>query len=302
MNGHLVAFPTETVYGLGANATNEKAVARIFSVKQRPIDHPVIIHFSSINKLEDWATDIPAYAFKLAENLWPGPMTLILPRKEIAKDYITGGQNYVGVRVPAQEATLGLLSQFEALGGAGVAAPSANKFGAVSPTTANAVVEELGDFLSSSDLILDDGPCLVGIESTIIDCTSSLPVILRPGAITQELIQNITGKVCNIRSNIKSNRTSGMLKAHYSPRAKVRLNKTPNIGDGFIALSSIPTPPGVLRLGEIETTEQFAQKIYELLRVGDTKGLKIISVILPTQGDLVEALEDRMIKAAADKS
>ena len=301
IDGHLVAFPTETVYGLGADATNEKAVARIFSVKARPIDHPLIVHISSINKLEEWATDIPEYAIKLAEKFWPGPMTLILPRKKIAKDFITGAQNSVGLRVPAQSTALALLNRFEALGGSGVAAPSANRFGALSPTTAVAVVEELGDFFSSNDLILDGGPCLVGIESTIIDCTSDSPVILRPGAITQISIQNIIGAYFDTQSKSKSIRTSGMLKAHYSPRAKVRVNKTPNIGDGFIALSSIPTPPGALRLGTIETTEQFAHKIYELLRLGDAKGLETISVILPTQGDLAEALADRMIKAAAGK-
>jgi L-threonylcarbamoyladenylate synthase len=302
INGHLVAFPTETVYGLGADATNEKTVARIFSVKGRPIDHPLIVHISSINKLEDWATDIPEYAIKLAEKFWPGPMTLILPRKKIAKDFITGGQNSVGLRVPAQSTALALLNRFEALGGYGVAAPSANRFGALSPTTAIAVAEELEDYCSPNDLILDDGPCLVGIESTIIDCTSDSPRILRPGAITQESIQNLTGAHFDIQFKRELIRTSGMLKAHYSPRAKVRLNETPNMGDGFIALSNIPTPSGVLRLGEIETTEQFAQKIYELLRLGDAKGLETISVILPTQGDLAEALADRMIKAAAGKS
>lgn len=302
IDGHLVAFPTETVYGLGADATNEKAVARIFSVKARPIDHPLIVHISSMNKLEEWATDIPDYAIKLAEKFWPGPMTLILPRKKIAKDFITGGQNSVGLRVPSQSTALVLLSQFEALGGSGVAAPSANRFGALSPTTATAVVEEIEDYCSPNDLILDDGPCLVGIESTIIDCTSDSPGILRPGAVTQESIQNLTGAHFEIQSKRELIRTSGMLKAHYSPRAKVRLNETPNIGDGFIALSSIPTPPGALRLGEIENTVQFAHKIYELLRLGDAKGLETISVILPTQGDLAEALADRMIKASAGKS
>jgi len=302
INGHLVAFPTETVYGLGADATNEKSVARIFSVKGRPIDHPLIVHISSINKLENWATDIPEYAIKLAEKFWPGPMTLILPRKKIAKDFITGGQNSVGLRVPAQSTALALLNRFEALGGYGVAAPSANRFGALSPTTAIAVAEELEDYCSPKDLILDDGPCLVGIESTIIDCTSDSPGILRPGAITQESIQNLTGAHFDVQFKSELIRTSGMLKAHYSPRAKVRLNESPNMGDGFIALSNIPTPSGVIRLGEIETTEQFAQKIYELLRLGDAKGLETISVILPTQGDLAEALADRMIKASAGKS
>ena len=199
IDGHLVAFPTETVYGLGADATNKKAVSRIYSVKGRPKGHPLIVHISSINKLENWATDIPDYAIKLAREFWPGPMTLILPRKEIAKDFITGGQNNVGLRVPAQPVALALLKKFEELGGQGVAAPSANRFGAVSPTTAEAVGEELGVYLDSKDMVLDDGQCLVGIESTIIDCTNKSPTILRPGAITSTQIETIVKfKVKNI--------------------------------------------------------------------------------------------------------
>ena len=163
IDGHLVAFPTETVYGLGADATNEKAVSRIYSVKGRPSDHPLIVHISSMNKLDQWAIDIPDYAIKLAREFWPGPMTLILPRTDLAKDFITGGQNNVGIRVPAQPIALALLKKFEELGGQGVAAPSANRFGAVSPTTARAVEEELGSFFDKNDLVLDGGPCLVGI-------------------------------------------------------------------------------------------------------------------------------------------
>jgi tRNA threonylcarbamoyl adenosine modification protein (Sua5/YciO/YrdC/YwlC family) len=155
-DGHLVAFPTETVYGLGADATNAKAISRIYSVKGRPTDHPLIVHISSINKLADWATDLPDYAIKLAREFWPGPMTLILPRSEMAKDFITGGQNNVGLRVPDQPIALALLRMFEELGGKGVAAPSANKFGAVSPTTAEDVNEELAKFLTSNDLVLSN--------------------------------------------------------------------------------------------------------------------------------------------------
>ena len=152
-DGHLVAFPTETVYGLGADATNEQAVSRIYSVKGRPTDHPLIVHISSIKKLGDWATYIPDYAIKLAREFWPGPMTLILPRTDLAKDYISGGQNNVGLRVPDQPISLALLKKFEELGGQGVAAPSANRFGAVSPTNAGAVEEELGTFLDNNDLM-----------------------------------------------------------------------------------------------------------------------------------------------------
>jgi L-threonylcarbamoyladenylate synthase len=186
--GNLVAFPTETVYGLGADASNQQAVARIYEVKGRPNNHPLIVHISSINNLDKWAKDIPEYAVKLARAFWPGPMTLILPRTDLAKDFITGGQDNVGIRVPAHTVAIPLLKEFEAQGGCGVAAPSANRFGKVSPTCANDVKAELSDYLKSDDLILDGGSSLVGIESTIINCTNSIPSILRPGAITAAMI------------------------------------------------------------------------------------------------------------------
>ena len=182
VNGNLVAFPTETVYGLGADATNKDAVARVYEVKSRPVGHPLIVHISSIEHLNKWAKDIPDYAIELARAFWPGPMTLILPRTDLAKDFITGGQDNVGVRVPSHTVALELLKEFEAQGGLVVAAPRANRFGAVSPTTATAVEIELADFLSKNDQILDGGPCSVGIESTIINCTQKNPTILRPGA------------------------------------------------------------------------------------------------------------------------
>jgi L-threonylcarbamoyladenylate synthase len=298
-DGHLVAFPTETVYGLGADATNEKAISRIYSVKGRPTDHPLIVHISSINKIGDWATDIPDYAIKLAREFWPGPMTLILPRSKIAKDFITGGQNSVGLRVPDQPIALALLNKFEELGGKGVAAPSANRFGAVSPTTANDVNEELGKFLISNDLVLNGGPCQIGIESTIIDCTGPLPKILRPGAVTKKMIEMITDMEIEKVIPSLTPRAPGMLKSHYSPKAKVSCNSKTSDGDGFIALANIPTPPGALRLGSPQTTKQFAHDIYNLLRLGDSKGLSKISVVLPTSGELLDAITDRVSKAAA---
>ena len=183
--GKLVAFPTETVYGLGADATNERAVHRIFSVKNRPTNHPLIVHISSMSYLDKWAIDIPGYAMKLAREFWPGPMTLILKRSDLAKDFITGGQDCVGVRVPANSIALKLLTHFEQLGGEGVAAPSANRFGAVSPTTSESVSHELKSYLSLDDLILDGGHSEIGIESTIIECLSESPNILRPGFISK---------------------------------------------------------------------------------------------------------------------
>jgi L-threonylcarbamoyladenylate synthase len=298
-DGHLVAFPTETVYGLGADATNEKAVSRIYSVKGRPANHPIIVHISSINKLEDWATDIPDYAIKLAREFWPGPMTLILPRKEIVRDFITGGQNYVGLRVPAQPLALALLHRYEDFGGQGIAAPSANRFGAVSPTKAKDVEEELGNYLDPSDLILDGGQCIIGIESTIVECVGSTPIILRPGTVTDLMVEKTTGLTIGTSKKTESLVVSGMLDKHYSPRAKVKLNTNTNPGEGFIALFDIPTPEGAIRLGSPEDIESFARQIYSLLRLGDARDLASISIILPSVGGISDAIKDRLSKAAA---
>ena len=298
-DGHLVAFPTETVYGLGADATNEKAVSRIYSVKGRPTDHPLIVHISSINQLEKWSIDIQEYAIKLARDFWPGPMTLILKRSELAKDYITGGQSNVGLRVPAQPIALALLAEFEKNGGFGIAAPSANRFGAVSPTTASDVSEELQTHLNIHDLILDGGQCSVGLESTIIDCTMSVPIILRPGAITEEMI-NDSINIDGIKSKAKSDiRVSGALESHYSPKAEVFIDLSPSPGDGFIAMNEIPTPDGVIRLASPISIEEYAKDFYIALRLADKKGLERINVIQPEGSGLAEAIRDRLNKAAS---
>jgi len=300
-DGHLVAFPTETVYGLGADATNEKAISRIYSVKGRPTDHPLIVHISSINQLDKWAIDIPDYAIKLAKEFWPGPMTLILKRSDLAKDFITGGQENVGLRVPDQSVALALLSEFEKIGGLGIAAPSANRFGAVSPTTADAVMEELGIFLHTEDSILNGGQCVVGIESTILDCTTNFPTILRPGAVTSEMIEKTTGIKTSSDFNKNRIRSSGLLESHYSPKAKVVIGATAEPGDGFIALANIPTPKGVIRLASPENSEEFANVFYRALRRGDQTGLKQIIVIQPSGEGLAIAIKDRLTKAAAGK-
>ncbi|MGA0877293.1 MAG: L-threonylcarbamoyladenylate synthase, partial [Candidatus Nanopelagicaceae bacterium] len=173
--GALVAFPTETVYGLGVDAENESAVARMYQVKGRPANHPVIVHIADQNQVGYWAEEIPDYAIALMRKFWPGPMTLILKRSERAKDFVTGGQDYVGLRIPANPIALKLLSEFDSLGGHGLAAPSANRFGSVSPTSAGDVKEEIGELLGPEDLILDGGASEVGVESTIIDCSRALP-------------------------------------------------------------------------------------------------------------------------------
>ena len=299
-DGHLVAFPTETVYGLGADATNEKAVSRIYSVKARPTDHPLIVHISSINQLGKWAVDIPEFAIKLAKEFWPGPMTLILKRSQLAQNFITGSQESIGLRVPSNLVALALLSQFENLGGVGVAAPSANKFGAVSTTTSEAVYEEIGKALSDQDFVINGGKCQIGIESTIIDCTQDFPTILRPGCVTVEMIESATGLTTNAEAAKQKTRTSGHFKSHYSPAAEVVLGKLPGPGEGFIALEHISTPNGSIRLASPKSIPEFAQIIYHALRVGDHMNLQKIAVLLPEENGLGVALKDRLERAASN--
>ena len=297
INGDLVAFPTETVYGLGADAGNEMAVKKIYQVKGRPSDHPLIVHISNLKQLDKWAREIPEYAIKLARSFWPGPMTLILPRTQLAKDFITGGQDNVGIRIPDQTLALALLTEFEKQGGMGVAAPSANRFGKVSPTTAAAVEAELGAFLDSKDLILDGGSCEVGVESTIIDCTTQSPIILRPGAITHSMIKDATGIEPDTTNKVDT-KASGLLESHYSPSAKVILDQTPQAGDGFIALSNIKTPQGVIRLAEPKNNVEYAKVLYQALRSADAQQIKTVHAHLPTGDDIAQAIIDRLNKSA----
>jgi L-threonylcarbamoyladenylate synthase len=221
-------------------------------------------------------------------------------RSELAKDFVTGNQNTVGIRVPNQTLALQLLNEFSKIGGKGIAAPSANRFGQVSPTTAEAVREEIGAYLSAEDSILDGGPCAVGVESTIIDCTNSSPKILRPGAITGTMIKEVTG--LEVESVLRSDiRVSGSLENHYAPEAQVFLDITPEPGDGFIALADIPTPTGVIRLAEPKTDESFAYLLYAALRDGDAIGLKKIVVIQPQGDGIAIAIRDRLLRAAAGR-
>jgi L-threonylcarbamoyladenylate synthase len=294
--GDLVAFPTETVYGLGADASNSKAVARIYSVKGRPNDHPLIVHIASMERMGDWASDVPEYAIALARSFWPGPMTLILKRSELAGDFITGGQDSVGVRVPDHVVALALLEAFERAGGKGVAAPSANRFGHVSPTTAGAVIEELGDYLSKDDLVLDGGACDVGVESTIIDCTGTAPSVLRPGAISVAMIEECTG--LKTTQSDKEIRASGSLENHYAPIAQVLLRENAVAGQGFIAHANIETPPGVIRLASPSDDEEFARILYSALREADAQGLKEVVVIEPIGIGIAVAIRDRLARAA----
>lgn len=296
--GNLVAFPTETVYGLGADALNTGGVKRIYQVKNRPLDHPLIVHVSSILRVNDWAIKIPDYAHDLARDFWPGPMTLILNRSKLAEDLVTGNQDTVAIRVPAHPIALGLLIEFESLGGLGVVAPSANKFGALSPTKALDVKEELGDLLSQNDLILVEAQCAIGIESTIIDCTQKKPLILRPGAVTEELIMATLGY--KISHKVKSkNRAPGTLQTHYSPKTKVTVNSKPKKEEGFIALSNITTPNDAIRLAAPEDIKSFANQLYAALRKADHLNLKSVSIVPPEGDGIAVAIRDRIDKMVA---
>jgi len=297
ISGGLVAFPTETVYGLGADACNAAAVARIYSVKGRPADHPLIAHVASMDALGDWAADVPAFAIALARDYWPGPMTLVLTRSELAADFITGGQDTVGVRVPNHPVALGLLEAFAKAGGKGVAAPSANRFGHVSPTTAQAVSDELSDYLGMSDVILDGGACAIGVESTIINCTGDVPKILRPGAITVEMIEHSTG-LDVLGPDGVAIRVSGSLESHYAPLAKVVLDQSPLAGQGFIAMADIASAAGVIRLAAPTTNEEFARVLYSALRAADEQGLNTVVVAQPKGNGIAIAIRDRLMRAS----
>jgi L-threonylcarbamoyladenylate synthase len=302
--GGLVAFPTETVYGLGADACNADAVARIYSVKGRPADHPLIVHIASMDGLGDWADDVPGYAISLARDFWPGPMTLVVKRSDLAGDFLTGGQDTVGVRVPNHPVALGLLEAFVRAGGRGVAAPSANRFGSVSPTTAQAVADELGDYLADGDQILDGGSCDVGVESTIIDCSGDVPKILRPGAITAQMISDSTGlevvghglEGATVDSN--AIRVSGSLEAHYAPVATVVLDQSPVAGQGFIAMADVVASEGVVRLAAPKSHDEFARVLYSALRAADEKGLETVVVAQPQGDGIAIAIRDRLKRAA----
>jgi L-threonylcarbamoyladenylate synthase len=301
-SGGLVAFPTETVYGLGADACNAEAVARIYLVKGRPADHPLIVHVASIDGLGDWADDVPGYAIALARDYWPGPMTLVVRRSGLAGDFITGGQDTVGVRVPNHPVALGLLEAFVRAGGKGVAAPSANRFGNVSPTSAQAVAAELGDYLAAGDQILDGGACDVGVESTIIDCTGDAPKILRPGAVTAQMIEACTGLevVGSVDAVVDSAviRVSGSLDSHYAPMATVVLDQTPLAGQGFIAMADVVAPDDVVRLAAPTTHDDFARVLYAALRSADEQGLATVVVQQPQGDGIAVAIRDRLKRAA----
>jgi L-threonylcarbamoyladenylate synthase len=296
--GHLVAFPTETVYGLGADARNPDAVKRVYEVKGRPTDHPLIVHISSINQLGKWAIEIPDYATSLARAFWPGPMTLILKRSDLVGDFITGGQDTVGLRVPSDPIALALIQEFERISESAIAAPSANRFGQVSATSSAGVIEELEEYLCSSDLVLDGGHSSIGIESTIIDCTNTTPRILRPGFVSKEDVEIQIGVRCLSDEFPSQLRFSGSFEKHYSPKCQVSMSEEAIEGGGFFAMSCVNTPTRMIRLGSPASVDEFARIMYSIFREADRLKLKALVVIPPHGTGLEIAIQDRLRKAS----
>jgi len=295
--GGLVAFPTETVYGLGADASNAGAVARLYATKRRPADHPVIVHFGSGESAFAWAREIPRAARQLAERFWPGPLTLILKRSALAKDFVTGGQDTVGLRVPSHPVARGLLEMFQG----GIAAPSANRFGLVSPTTAAHVREDLGDDV---DLVLEGGPSEVGIESTIVDLSTGSALLLRPGAISREDLEQLL----NLKeAGLSSPRHSGGLERHYAPRTPARLVSTHDLDKEIeklkqrVAVLAFSRPDERVDywLRMPRNPEGYARRLYAALRELDTAGCETILVEAPPEAPEWAAVRDRLQKACA---
>jgi len=298
LNGNLVAFPTETVYGLGADADNEEAIIKIFAAKQRPIDHPLIVHISDSKKIKYWGSGIFPYVYKLTDELWPGPLTIIVNSSNNVKPLVNANQDSVAIRMPSNLIAKSILSVFESMGGSGVVAPSANLFGRVSCTTAQSVYEDLHNRLDDSHLVVDGGRCEFGLESTILDCRKEIPRILRPGPISENRIIGILGLD---KLEVKENdftKHSGMHAKHYSPSAKVVFNEDPIDGDGLIALKSYVTPQGVQRLSTPENSKMLAHELYEAFRLGDKLKVKRIVVLVPSGNELEIAILDRVKRAA----
>jgi L-threonylcarbamoyladenylate synthase len=304
--GDLVAFPTETVYGLGADACNAAAVAKVFSAKGRPADHPLIVHLPDAGHLERWAVDIPHAARELSAAFWPGPLTLILKRHPSVIDAITGGQDTVGLRVPNHPLALQLLREFDG----GVAAPSANRFGHVSPTTAAHVRDELGNAVG---MVLDGGACQVGIESTILDLSSGVPRILRPGMLDAAALAEVLGAAPAFGTEGAVPRVSGSLESHYAPTTPLRLVPESGIADALdralgrgqrVAVFA-PLHPGrweskLIWRESSRDPGAYAHELYARLREFDTLGCDLILVVAPPVNEAWRAVNDRLLRAAAE--
>lgn len=310
--GELVGLPTETVYGLGADACSDAAVAKVFALKGRPADHPLIVHVADVAGVDDFASEVPGFARALMQRFWPGPLTLILPRKLDVGAMVAGGQDSIGLRCPSHPVAQALLRAAQALGVHGVAAPSANKFGRVSPTTAQHVRDEFGDAL----LVLDGGACAVGIESTIIDCTRGAPVLLRPGQITWDQVLSACGPTVSTQAALAqpAPRASGTLESHYAPNAQVRLMETDQLQAALDLLGKqadtlslavyartpvrLPSPRVLLRRMPIQA-DAAAHQLFAVLRELDAKGLKLIWIEMPPASPEWAGVRDRLVRAAA---
>jgi L-threonylcarbamoyladenylate synthase len=297
--GKLIAFPTETVYGLGADASSAAAIKRLYEVKGRPADHPVIVHFAGAEAAFRWAREVPDGARALAQRFWPGPLTLILKRSPLAKDFVTGGQDNVGLRVPSHPVAQELLKMFKQ----GIAAPSANRFGHVSPTTAQHVREDLG---ADVDLVLEGGPTEVGIESTIVDFSGGTPVLLRPGHISKADLEQALGAQLGVY-NVKSTRHSGGLERHYAPKTPARLVPTheldreiARLGDKVAVLAfSRPDERVDFWLRMPREPQGYAQRLYAALRELDGAGCEAILVEAPPDAPAWAAVLDRLRRACS---
>ncbi|WP_163778192.1 L-threonylcarbamoyladenylate synthase [Myxococcus vastator] len=304
-HGGVVALPTETVYGLSANAEDELAVRRVFAIKGRPATHPLIVHIPGVEHLGTWARVVPEAARKLAEAFWPGPLTLVLSRTARATDAVTGGQDTVALRVPNHPVALAVLQKL----GGGLAAPSANRFGKVSPTTAEHVQEDLG---GDVDLVLDGGPCTVGVESTIVDLSADEPTILRPGGLAAEDVERVLGRKVPVRTLSKV-RVSGSLESHYAPRAGVVLAEAgqavarvqelrgQGLRVGVLGPASLALPPDVPRFDVPDEPAGAARVLYARLREADAQGHDVLVACLPAESGLGIAVRDRLSRAAAPR-
>jgi L-threonylcarbamoyladenylate synthase len=307
--GGLVAFPTETVYGLGAAARNDAAVARIFAAKGRPADHPLIVHVPEHALLEAWADEVSAEARLLAQRFWPGPLTLILARRKLPALAATGGQHSIGLRVPAHDVALALLRAFAG----GIAAPSANRFGGLSPTRAEHVREGLGDLV---DVLIDGGTCAVGVESTIVDCSGVCPEILRPGGVTREALEDVLQMSLPLRTRAEHVRAPGLLDSHYAPRAALHivadlaglrseLARQRQHGKRAFALVRQQDAQAVeagVRAIVPDSDADFARVLYDTLHMLDDQGADVIVTTLPIEEGLGLAVADRLRRAAAPRA
>ena len=315
--GSLLGLPTETVYGLAADADNASAVQRIFAAKGRPSDHPLIVHLAPGDGPQGWragvdhyAREVPDFALALMQAFWPGPLTLILPRRDGVAAVAAGGQDSVGLRCPSHPVAQALLTAARAHGVLGVAAPSANRFGRVSPTTAAHVAEEFAQLPNEALLILDGGACPVGIESTIVDCTRGHPVLLRPGMVTQAQLEAVCGQPLRERDGAAP-RASGTLESHYAPNARVRLMPAPALQTALdllgrdarhiavYARAALQTAPGVALRRMPDNATQAAQALFATLRELDATGVKLIWVETPPDDPDWDGVRDRLQRAAA---